>query len=84
MKDWREELLYTMDDTKGCSFQRVEYHSSVQSDHEHCSICFAKISDSVHCQGEKHGFYCKETGDWLCDVCFNDFKKRFNWNDEES
>lgn len=79
MSDWRDDLLYTMNDTRGCSFKQVLYQSSEKKDHEHCSICFAKISDNVHCPDETYGFYCKETGDWLCATCFNDFKNRFGW-----
>lgn len=79
MQDWREELLYTMEDTHGSIFQKLEYRSTANSDHEHCSICFEKISDDPRCQCETSGFYCKESGDWLCANCFNDFKERFNW-----
>ena len=80
MNDWREELLYTVDETQGYSFKKIAYHSTEKSDHEHCSICFTKIGDDEHCQCEHIGFFCKETGDWLCASCFDDFKTLFNWS----
>lgn len=79
MNDWREDLLYTMTDTRGCSFQQQVYQSTERSDHEHCSICFEKISNCAYGQGETQGYYCQKTGDWLCVACFNDFKNRFGW-----
>lgn len=80
MNSWREDILYTMRDTQGSSFLHLEYNSTTQNDHTHCSICFAKISGDVNCQAEKSGFYSKETDDWLCTRCFSDFKRRFDWS----
>lgn len=82
MEDWREELLYTMNDTNGCYFKEYVFPITEEKEHEHCSICFAKISGEVG-DYERCGYYCKKTGDWLCRDCFNDFKKRFDWSIEE-
>lgn len=81
MSDWREELLYTMDDTYGCYFKRIVFRSIAQNDHEHCSICMSKISDSGE-RIDKEGYYCAKTGDWLCSTCMNDFKNRYDWKIE--
>ncbi len=81
MEDWREELLNTVESTHGCCFVKTEFKSSKDNDHEHCSICFEKISDIESGQFEKVGFYCKETNDWLCLSCFKDFKERFEWKE---
>ena len=76
MDDWREDLLYTMNDTYGCCFKKIVINSSEKNDHEHCSICLTKISNGSKLT-HKEGYYCKETGDWLCSVCMSDFKNRF-------
>ena len=81
MDDWREDLLYTMDDTYGYCFKKIVFKSSEKNDHEHCSICFAKISDNSKLT-EAEGYYCVKTGDWICSVCMNDFKNRFEWKVE--
>ena len=80
--DWREELLYTMDDTYGSCFKRINFSPSEKNDHEHCSICFSKIGVSSEVT-DKEGYYCSKTGDWLCSSCMNDFKMRFNWQIEK-
>ena len=65
MNDWREDLLYTMTDTKGCCFAKAEFNPLGDNDHEHCSICFEKISYHKIMSSETVAFFCKETNDWL-------------------
>ena len=43
--------------------------------HEHCEFCFDKIEniDQVFCTKD---FY-----NWVCPICFNDFKEKFKFNE---
>lgn len=48
-------------------------------DHEHCSFCWAKISQG---EGALHSGYCtvdKRRSHWICNECFEDFKNEFQW-----
>lgn len=78
MKDWRVDLLENVSDTHGMLFEPKNFIAQSSSDHIHCSICFKTIcgGNSVY---NNSGFYCKESGDWLCKQCFNDFKDQFDW-----
>lgn len=78
MKDWREDLVNTMEGTEGCIFSKIIFTKTEQNEHEHCSICFSKISE-YYGKEKSEGYYCEETNDWLCCKCFKDFQKKFSW-----
>ena len=46
-----------------------------QSWHEHCEFCSKKITSktSTKCYCTEDYYY------WICNKCFNDFKKEFEW-----
>ena len=46
-------------------------------DHDHCDFCYKTFSEF---EGDQNEGYCtldKKT--WICEQCFNDFQKMFNW-----
>lgn len=46
--------------------------------HEHCEFCWEKALTDQECT-----FYCtQDMKYWVCEKCFNDFKEKFNWNEE--
>jgi hypothetical protein len=48
-------------------------------DHDHCDFCAAKFM-AIECQDVLHQGYCTEDEErWICDQCFEDFKRRFKW-----
>lgn len=51
------------------------------NDHEHCDFCFKKIMEN--CDGVEYctieGYCTLDEKTWICDECFNEFKKEFNW-----
>jgi len=55
---------------------KYQKHSEIW-DHEHCEFCSKKISEY---EGDLHEGYCTINNQWwICEECFNDFKKVFNW-----
>ena len=78
--DWRlqgqEEYL------KGETLYYKKYTKySDEWEHEHCEFCGDKISEY---DGDLHEGYCtKDEKCWICEKCFNDFKKMFDWKVEK-
>ena len=77
-KDWREELLFSVKDTYNMKFEMKNFKTDDHWDHEHCSICFRKIG--LQGKTDNCAFYCEQTNDWICQSCFFDFCKKFNWH----
>lgn len=58
-------------------------------DHDHCSVCTAKIWDKADtAQGEYVDGYatCEDfkrgtDSDWVCVECFHDFEDRMGWRE---
>jgi hypothetical protein len=49
-------------------------------DHDHCEFCSAKFSEL---EGDLHEGYCTvDKNYWICEKCFNDFCKMFEWASE--
>ncbi len=82
--DWRlstikneEEILQN----KKLSFQK--FKTIGVNDHEHCYFCWQKITDldipDIDIEGYcfYNDIYNRKI--WICKNCYNDFKKRFNW-----
>ena len=69
--DWRfrGQDDYLMDvKLKYCNFD-----DSIR-DHDHCEFCFEKFQDKSH-----YGYSTLDYYYWICDDCFGDFRKMFNW-----
>lgn len=78
MKDWRLDLLDNVSDTIGMHFVKKKFVAQSLTDHIHCSICFKTIGTG-NIINETYGFFCAESGDWLCHKCFSDFRNQFDW-----
>ena len=60
---------------KNLTFVRKKYEGK---DHDHCEFCWDKFG---YHEGNLTEGYCSEDNKrWVCDKCFNDFKKDFNFN----
>jgi len=56
---------------------RVWTTQSTQTDHDHCTFCWAKFSEL---DGTLHDGYVTQDGrHWICPECFRDFKTMFAW-----
>ena len=54
----------------------VQYRDSW--DHDHCSFCGRKFSNSV---GDLHdGYVTDDRMHWVCSECFEDFRDEFGWH----
>lgn len=48
------------------------------TDHDHCEICWARISpSSIDLQS---GYYDSADGVWVCEKCATQFRDKFNWD----
>ncbi len=48
-------------------------------DHDHCDFCAAKFMAVGHA-GALHEGYCTEDEErWVCNQCYEDFKRQFDW-----
>ena len=55
-------------------------------DHDHCAFCWAEFGSQVteHCAYDSGWVTADDEYDWVCPVCFDDFRSRFNWSVEPS
>lgn len=52
--------------------------SSKTNDHDHCEFCMQKFGFGA---ADLHIGYSTEDNDiWICEKCYKDFNKLFNWN----
>ena len=74
-RDWRlDGMERHFADLHGRTLLLVEFEPSENWDHEHCAFCWEKLA------GPGVRWYLTEDGrDWICPVCFEDFKERFGW-----
>ena len=86
--DWRIDLLNTCKHLKGVGLRFKAWRAPRPGwDHDHCSVCTAKIRDKADlAQGEYPDGYatCADfkrgaDHDWVCVECFHDFKDRMGW-----
>ena len=54
------------------------YKSPSSNDHDHCEFCMAKFGKEI--DDLKQGYSTEDNRIWICDQCYNDFKKQFEWN----
>jgi len=51
------------------------YKSNNESwDHDHCSFCMENIDATTG-----YAYCTPDNYYWICETCFNDFKKMFEW-----
>ena len=71
--DWRlmDQINYLKDKklryTKCCK-------SCENKTHEHCEFCFVKFDNK-----NPYGYCTLDNYYWICENCFNDFNKMFEW-----
>ena len=79
MEDWRlngqETYLYK------AKITRKKFKSCGFYDHAHCDFCWDKISESE--DDLQIGYCTADESHWICETCYNDFKKLFLWEIEE-
>ena len=51
-------------------------------DHRHCELCWNRIS--VEVDDANFGYYDCDSGSWICETCFGDFKELFNWKSDSN
>ncbi|RLA59699.1 MAG: hypothetical protein DRQ78_10330 [Epsilonproteobacteria bacterium] len=59
-----------------------ELYSQNKSDHDHCEFCNAKFMKNEDENILTEGYTSKDRYRWICENCFKDFRKEFNWNIE--
>lgn len=81
-EDWRLSQG-DFDDIKNHLFKKRYFKSDRDNDHEHCCICWKKITDlEINEEHDAFGYVTlTEHGheEWVCKECFEDFKARFNF-----
>jgi hypothetical protein len=77
MDDWR--LTNQENFLKGVSLTRKRYQKYREDwDHDHCEFCWTKFSERPE---DLHvGYVTLDNYHWICEDCFNDFKKLFGWH----
>ncbi|MCH5279166.1 MAG: hypothetical protein J1E60_05180 [Christensenellaceae bacterium] len=79
MEDWRL-LRGQIEYMFGGKMEHRDYvPPSGRWDHDHCEFCMSKFSNA---SGDLHKGYCMDNDIWVCESCFEDFKKMFNWTVE--
>lgn len=59
-------------------------------DHDHCSFCWAKISDRPFDEHDEHvqlsaaWVTTDDNYSWICPTCFDDFRQRFEWSVDDA
>lgn len=83
MRDSRIDFLPYIAEADGnlrnLTYEFIKFKDKGRGDHVHCELCWVIICENDHIKGEKEGYYCKETGCWLCKKCFFDFAEEYNW-----
>jgi hypothetical protein len=75
--DWR--LTNQEQYLRGVTLYRRRYTSHRPGwDHDHCSFCWAKFSESLP-DAFREGWTTSDGYYWICDQCFQDFRDRFEW-----
>lgn len=74
-RDWRLDGMEThFACLNGRMLENAALEPTENWDHEHCVFCWEKLNEP----GIE--WYRTEDGrDWICPVCFEDFKERFGW-----
>lgn len=87
MKDLRKDFLPYITTADGrltdLVYQLIEFTGKINGDHAHCELCWVKICDIESPEYERSGYYCSETGCWLCKKCFSDFSQTYNWHSKK-
>ena len=79
MKDWR--ITNQKNYLTNVKLMKVDT-TQMLSDHEHCVFCWDKF---IKNEDVKIDLYATtDFKHWICEKCYNDLKKEFGWDKEES
>ena len=74
--DWR--LTNQMKYLFRARITKAIFEGTATNDHEHCEFCWAKFGED---EGSLKSGYCTlDRYHWICDECFRDFNKQFEWD----
>ncbi|MBR2617344.1 MAG: hypothetical protein IKC56_03860, partial [Clostridia bacterium] len=81
-EDWR--LIGYTGKMNDRVFEFSNFTSTNNNDHEHCEFCWCKITDKkLEEDVVSQGYFCyndiSKQSNWICEKCFEDFKKMFNF-----
>ncbi len=48
-------------------------------DHDHCDFCAAKFMAIDRLDVLREGYCTEDEERWICDRCFEDFRRQFEW-----
>ena len=48
-------------------------------EHDHCEFCSAKFMGDEQPDSLHEGYCTEDQYRWICEKCFEDFKKQFEW-----
>lgn len=52
-------------------------YSNKLPEHDHCELCWATFSENPN--DLQAGYYERNSKSWICNDCYNSFKKLFGW-----
>ena len=75
MDDWRliDQDKYLMNSY----LVKIHFVPEENIDHMHCAFCWDKFSENS--EDLNIGYCTKDKKHWICEECFNDFKKMFSF-----
>lgn len=73
--DWR--IANQMSYLYRAKLKRAKFEATPANDHEHCEFCFDKFGENENLL--KSGYCTLNEYYWICDGCFRDFQKQFEW-----
>lgn len=74
--DWR--LNDQMDYLYRVKLIKTDFKATATNDHEHCEFCFDKFGEYEGWQ--KSGYCTLDRYYWICNECYQDFHKQFEWD----
>jgi len=77
-QDWRlqNQESYML----GLTLTKKSYApSNPTNDHDHCEFCSIKFMQSLKEDVLNVGYTTPDGYRWVCEQCYNDFKKKFKW-----
>ena len=72
---WIEWEIKNKNYLYGKKVEKKEYPMNVE--HTHCELCWARFGN--YAGDLKQGFFECESQSWICDDCYNIFRKHFKW-----
>ena len=74
--DWR--LTNQMNFLFRATLKKASFQKTATNNHEHCEFCWDKFGEAAGLL--KEGYCTLDGYHWICNECFRDFRKQFEWN----